>query len=105
MTVQTDRPVANRGTQIAVLTMAMAVLALAVVLGSRVHASSTIVHSARAASVVAPSTPSSNWSGYAVTSPTSTPVSYSSVTGTWTVPTATCGPADAGASLSLIHIS
>src|SRR6202035_4857012 len=80
------------------LTTAMAVLALAVVLGSHVHASSTIVHATRVVSVVAPSTPSSNWSGYAVTSPTSTPVSYSSVTGTWTVPTATCGATDAGAS-------
>jgi hypothetical protein len=99
MIVDTKRPVAKRGAQMAVLTTAMAVLALAVVLGSHVHAaSSAIVHSTRAADVVAPSTPSSNWSGYAVTSPTSTPVSYSSVTGTWTVPTATCGPSDAGAS-------
>lgn len=101
MHVQTDQPAADRRVQIAVLTTAMLVLALAVVLGSRVHASSEVVHAARAADVVAPSTASSNWSGYAVTSPTSTPVSYSSVTGTWTVPTATCGATDAGASSSV----
>ena len=57
-----------------------------------------LVHSTRAVAVTAPSTPSSNWSGYAVTSPTATAVSYTSVTGTWTVPTANCTPADAGAS-------
>jgi hypothetical protein len=96
---QTDQAVATRGAQIAILTTAMVVLALAVVLGSHVQAASgALVHTTRAASVVAPSTPSSNWSGYAVTSPTSTAVDYTSVTGTWTVPTATCGPNDAGAS-------
>jgi len=57
-----------------------------------------LVHSTRAVAVTAPSTPSSNWSGYAVTSPTATAVSYTSVTGTWTVPTANCTAADAGAS-------
>jgi hypothetical protein len=99
MRARTDRTATNHGVQIAVLTTAMVVLALAVVLGYRGHATpNALVHSTRAVSVVAPSTPSSNWSGYAVTSPTSTPVSYSSVTGTWTVPTATCGPGDAGAS-------
>jgi hypothetical protein len=38
------------------------------------------------------------WSGYVVTSATLKPVSYTSVTGTWTQPTATCAPGDAGAS-------
>lgn len=99
MRVQTNHPARNHGVQIAAVTIAMVVLALAVVLGSRLHAaSSAVVHSTRAADVVAPSTASSNWSGYAVASSTSTPVAYSSVTGTWTVPTATCGPTDAGAS-------
>ena len=99
MIAKADQPAAARGAQIAILTTAMVVLALAVVLGSHVHAaSSALLHTTRSADVVAPNTPSSNWAGYAVTSPTSTAVDYTSVTGTWTVPTATCGPADAGAS-------
>jgi hypothetical protein len=57
-----------------------------------------LIHTTRSADVLSPSTPSSNWSGYAVTSSTGTPVNYTSVTGTWTVPTATCGSGDAGAS-------
>ncbi len=65
------------------------------------QAASPLIHATRASTAIAPSTPSSNWSGYAVTSPTSTPVSYTSVTGTWTVPTATCAPTDAGASLAV----
>ena len=40
---------------------------------------------------------SPNWSGYAATSPTGGTVSFTSVTGTWTVPTATCAAKDAGA--------
>jgi len=33
---------------------------------------------------------SSNWAGFAATSPSSTPVTFTSVTGTWKQPTATC---------------
>jgi Peptidase A4 family len=99
MNARTEQPAAQRGVQIAALTTALVTLAVAIALGSHVRASSPVsLHAARAANVLAPSTPSSNWAGYAVTSPTSTPVNYSSVTGTWTVPTATCGPTDAGAS-------
>jgi hypothetical protein len=39
---------------------------------------------------------SPNWSGYVATSPTTTPIAFSSVTGTWVVPTATCASRDAG---------
>jgi hypothetical protein len=40
---------------------------------------------------------SPNWSGYVVTGSNTAPVTYSNVTGTWTVPTATCNtPAAAG---------
>ena len=46
---------------------------------------------------------SPNWSGYVETGTPGTPVAYSSVSGTWTVPTATCGPNDAG-SLSTIWV-
>jgi hypothetical protein len=99
MNSRVEQPAANRGLQLAIVTTAMIVLALAVLLGIRARpASSALIHTTRSAAVLAPSTPSSNWSGYAVTSSTSTPVSYTSVTGTWTVPTATCGPDDAGAS-------
>jgi Peptidase A4 family len=44
-------------------------------------------------------TVSSNWSGYAVTGTndaTGAPVAYTSVTGTWTVKPAVCGPSAAG---------
>jgi hypothetical protein len=44
-------------------------------------------------------TVSSNWSGYAVTGTndaTGAPVAYTSVTGTWTVKPAVCGPSSAG---------
>ena len=40
---------------------------------------------------------SPNWSGYVATGTPSSPVKYTSVTGTWTVPTATCAARDAGA--------
>jgi hypothetical protein len=39
---------------------------------------------------------SPNWSGYVATGPAGSPVSYTSVTGTWVVPTATCAGRDAG---------
>ena len=42
---------------------------------------------------------SPNWSGYVVTGSPSSPVSYTSATGTWTVPTASCS-ASAGPSSS-----
>src|SRR3954470_23952005 len=50
-----------------------------------------------AASAVAAPSPSSNWAGYAVTSidPT-TPVTYSSVSGTWTQPAANCASTASG---------
>ncbi len=102
MSATIDRPAADRGVRAAVLTTAMVVLVLAVFLVSHTHsASGAIVHAARTADVLAPSAPSSNWSGYAVASPTSTPVSYSSVTGTWTVSTATCGPGTGGAASAI----
>jgi hypothetical protein len=39
---------------------------------------------------------SPNWSGYVATGQPGSPVSYSSVTGTWVVPTATCATGSAG---------
>jgi len=39
---------------------------------------------------------SPNWSGYVAQGPYGTPTSYTSVTGTWTVPVATCGAHSAG---------
>ena len=39
---------------------------------------------------------SPNWSGYVAQGPSGTPTSYTSVTGTWTVPVATCGAHSAG---------
>ena len=50
----------------------------------------------RARSTTADDNP--HWSGYVVTGHTGAFVSYTSVTGTWTVPTVTCTPDDAGAS-------
>jgi len=79
--------------------LAVLALGLAIVLGGgATSASAGLVHTTRSVDALLPSTPSSNWSGYAVTSSTSTPVDYTSVTGTWTVPTATCSSATAGAS-------
>jgi hypothetical protein len=40
---------------------------------------------------------SPNWSGYALTGPEGTSVSYSRITGTWKVPSVACGPRTAGA--------
>jgi hypothetical protein len=41
------------------------------------------------------------WSGYVVTGPGGTGIAYTSVTGTWTVPTVACTAADAGASSAI----
>jgi hypothetical protein len=40
---------------------------------------------------------SPNWSGYAATSPAGSPVSFTTVSGTWKVPVAKCAAKDAGA--------
>jgi Peptidase A4 family len=99
MIVSADRTAASAGVQIFGLALVSLALMFAFASGSEAAASvSPIRHATRASSGVAPITPSSNWSGYAVTSPNNTPISYTSITGTWTVPTATCTPADAGAS-------
>ncbi len=49
-------------------------------------------------------TVSPNWSGYVVTGPAGSPVTYSSVTGTWTVPTATCNTPVAAGGISTAWI-
>ncbi len=60
-----------------------------------------VVAVATAATAASADTPamavSPDWSGYVATGTPDKPISYSSVTGTWTVPTATCGKGDAGA--------
>ena len=69
---------------------------LAAALGVRASTSARTLHAPRLAAASAEA--STNWAGYAVTSPdTTTPMSFSSVTGTWTQTTATCGAADANA--------
>jgi peptidase A4-like protein len=68
----------------------MAALGLAV--GAAQAARSSASDSTTPAMTVMP-----NWAGYVVTGSATSPVTYSSVTGTWTVPTATCNtPAAAG---------
>lgn len=47
---------------------------------------------------------SPNWSGYVATGTSSHPVAYSTVSGTWTVPTATCSAKDAAGSFSTIWV-
>ena len=52
---------------------------------------------ARAGTEIAARTVSPNWSGYALTGPEGSSVSYSRITGTWTVPSVRCGRSAAGA--------
>jgi hypothetical protein len=47
---------------------------------------------------------SPNWSGYVVTGSATAPVTYSSVTGTWTVPTATCKTPSAAGGISTVWV-
>lgn len=85
----------RRAAQIAVLAIAALALGSALVLGDGTASASAVLdHSTRSVDVLSPSQTSENWSGYAVTSSTSTAVNYTSATGTWTVPTATCDPSD-----------
>jgi hypothetical protein len=63
-----------------------------------------VVHAQRSAA--APAEPSTNWAGYALTGPSAasdTPVSFTSVTGTWTQARATCGTGD-GNSASAVWV-
>jgi len=66
---------------------------LAAAIGARAAAPGGPVHAQRLAARAGEA--STNWAGYAVTSPdTTSPISFTSVTGTWTQATATCGPDD-----------
>lgn len=83
----TRRALWHRGHAVSTRSVWVAVIAVA--------AASFAVGTAQAAqssaSDVSPAmTVSPNWSGYVVTGSSAAPVTYSSVTGTWTVPTATC---------------
>jgi hypothetical protein len=49
-------------------------------------------------------TVSPNWSGYVVSGSAAAPVTYSSVTGTWTVPKATCNAASTAGGFSTVWI-
>ena len=72
-----------------------AAVACALPVGQGRAASAEIVHAARAPSTLTSArSVSSNWSGYAVTSPG---VTYTSATATWKQPAASCDQADAGA--------
>lgn len=66
------------------------------------------VAAATARAVPASNTPamlvSPNWSGYVAAGTTAHPVAYSTVSGTWTVPTATCGAKDNAGSFSTIWV-
>jgi len=79
------------------LAAALAVIVLAVAaVGARSASPARTMHAERTAARA--SEASTNWAGYAVTSPDmTTPISFSSVTGTWTQATATCGTGDANA--------
>jgi hypothetical protein len=100
MILRVGQRATRRRVRIAIL--AMAILGLGAVLCAPVcSAARAIVHTTQVADVVVPSTVSSNWSGYAVTGPAGTPISYSSITGTWTAPAVRCTSADAGASSSV----
>jgi hypothetical protein len=75
---------------VAVAAVALASVGLAV--GAAQAARSSASDTTTPAMAVSP-----NWSGYVVTGSATSPVTYSSVTGTWTVPNATCNtPAAAG---------
>src|SRR5262245_58612525 len=77
----------------------LAALAVAVVEATKSGPSAERRYAVRAAADT-----SSNWAGYAVTGPSSTnPVTFTSVTGTWKQPTATCTAAD-GASAAAIWV-
>lgn len=81
--------VATRVTTLAALGLASVGLSAAAAQAARASASDS-----SPAMAVTP-----NWSGYVVTGSSTAPVTYSSVTGTWTVPTATCNtPSAAGGS-------
>lgn len=77
----------------AVPLVALAIAAGGLAVGTALAARSSVADTSPAMAV----TP--NWSGYVVTGSASSPVTYSSVTGTWTVPAATCNsPSTAGGS-------
>jgi hypothetical protein len=82
--------VASRLTRIVGALVGLAALAVAAVEATRSGPSTERRYAVRAATET-----SSNWAGYAVTSPSATnPVAFTSVTGTWKQPTATCTAAD-----------
>ena len=76
---------------------ALALAALvAAAAGARAAAPTGAAHAQRLAATSAEA--STNWAGYAVTSPDpASPIDFSSVTGTWTQTTATCGATDGNA--------
>jgi hypothetical protein len=76
--------------------IALAVLATAAVAGGRTAAAAPPTFAAR---VAATPEVSSNWSGYALIPPSTDPIVFSDVTGTWVQPKATCtsGRRDAAA--------
>jgi hypothetical protein len=80
------------------ISVAISVVALTLGAGAA-QAASTSASDASPAMAVSP-----NWSGYVVTGQTGSPVAYSSVTGTWTVPTATCNTAGSAGGISTVWI-
>ena len=81
----------------AVLAVVWAVLAAAAAAADAGRLGESVSESARAGAEVAAWEVSPNWSGYVLTGPAGTTISYSSISGTWKVPSVTCGPKHAGA--------
>ncbi len=79
----------------AVLAIVWAALAAAAADAGRLGES--VSESARAGAEVAAWEVSPNWSGYVLTGSAGKAISYSRISGTWKVPTVTCGPKNAGA--------